>query len=163
MANENLVIDKPQDLDPKDLVKAYKKLVQAFQDLEKVNESQAETITQLKSALDQANSDVETKDAEIKQLKEDYDTAQAIITEQNASIEKMDEENGTQTGNFFTHKGKKIEQRIPKFSVKGTTYSREDLTENREITVPGKGGKPESVGLTDYLLRIKSPILEIEE
>lgn len=191
MADEKLIIEKPQDLEQKELVKAYKKLVAAFKQLEKTNADQADTILQQTDALSQKDSDlkavqetsselltslneetqkanklqkdVESKDAQIKQLQEDYETAQTIIEEQNASIEQLDEEKGTETGNFFKHGEKKIECRIPKFSVKGTGYTIQDLRDNKEITVPGKGGKPEPIGLTDYLLKIKSPILEIEE
>ena len=186
MANEKLIIAKPESLNKADLVDAYNKLAEAFQEdklveacrqMEKINAEQAETIAQLNDAIGESKkimsshekeaenvqSQLTTKDKLIKQLEEDLATAQNIIDEQNASIEQMDEEKGTETGNFFTHEGKKIECRIPKFSVKGTDYTLADLKENKEIKIPGKGGQPEKVGLTDYLLDIESPILEIEE
>lgn len=98
---------------------------------------------------------------------EDLATAESVIEKQNAAIEDLDKKSGTETGNFIEHKKQKIEVRLRKFKLQGKPYGIDDLKKNVTITVKGKDkdGNPtnEEVGITDYLLKIKSPVLEIEE
>lgn len=152
-----------------ELLKEYKKLADGYKAVLVVpeeKEGQLAELNKLKASLESQvsdlNSQLSEKFGKITQLEEDLETAQKIIAEQNETIEETDKVQGTETGNFFTHQGKKIECRIPTFKVHGSKYSLEDLKANKEITILVKS-KAKKVGLTDYLLSKKSPILEIEE
>lgn len=129
--------------------------------LETLSREVSDKMTEIEALKSQLESQDES--GELAQLREDLVTANQIIGEQNETIEKMDSEKGTETGNFIEHASKKLQVRIPSFTLKGKKYGINDLRENVEITILGKNNKNEQIGLVDYLLRIKSPIVEIEE
>ncbi len=99
------------------------------------------------------------------ETKEELATALGVVDELNADLEAADAKAGTETGTFIEHKDQKIHVRIPQFKVKGKVYKIADLRDNVELTVADKkdAKKNRQVGLVDYLLEVKSPVLEIEE